>query len=96
MFLEPLRQSVGGAIRQEGHGLAAFEINEHGAIGLAFPQGKIVPPEHSGRGARRDGQPQEQAEQGVPAHHQVPLVAELYPSRAPQRQGNSRQTLGEP
>jgi hypothetical protein len=63
---------------------------------LPLPQGKIVHPKHSGGGARRDGQPPEEAQQRVPAHHQAPLVAAVHASLATQRPGNGHETLGEP
>lgn len=46
MGLEPLRQGGGGAIREQRHGLPALQSDQHRAIGLAFPQGEIVHPEH--------------------------------------------------
>jgi len=61
MLLEPVGERVCGAIREQGHRLATLQINQHGTIGLAFAQGKIVHTEHSGSGACRDGLPTKQA-----------------------------------
>ena len=58
MGLEPLRERIALAVREEGDGLAAFQVNEDGAIGLAFAQGEIVDPQHarvSGRPAAAGG-----------------------------------------
>ena len=96
MLPEPLGHGVRGAIRQQGHGLAALQINEHGARGLAFPQGKIIHTEHSGGGAGRDGLPAKQAQQGVAAQHHVPRVAELHPSLPPKRPAEGDEALHEP
>ena len=38
MRAEPLGHRLGRPIREQGHGMVAFQINEHRAIGLAFPQ----------------------------------------------------------
>ena len=50
MLPEPLRDGVGGTIREQCHGMAAFQINEHRAIGVAFPQGEVIDTEHLGVG----------------------------------------------
>src|SRR5947199_10795980 len=50
MGLEPLRQGVGSAIREQRHGLPALQIDQHRPIGLAFPQGEILYAEDRGRG----------------------------------------------
>jgi hypothetical protein len=57
--LEPLRARVALAVREQGDGLAALQINEDGAIRVAFAQGEIVHPQHAGRGERRGGLPPE-------------------------------------
>jgi hypothetical protein len=96
MLPEPLRHGVGRAIRQQGHGLAAFQINEDGAIGLAFAQGEIVYPQHAGRGERRSRLPTEQAQQSISTHGQGKLLAEVHPRRATQSEPHSTQMLGQP
>ena len=40
--------------------------------------------------------PTEQAEQGIVAHHQSPLVAEMHPGLAPQRHAKGHEALSEP
>ena len=87
---------LGRAIREERHGLAALQIDQHGAIGLAFPQGEIIHPEHRGGGQRRDRLPAEQAQQRVPAHRQAPALAEAHPGLAPQGEAHGHQALGQP
>ena len=96
MLPEPLRHGLGGAIREQRHGLATLQIDQHGAIGLAFPQGEIVHPEHRGGRQRRDRQPAEQAQQRVPAHRQAPALAEAHPGLAPQGEAHVHQALGQP
>jgi hypothetical protein len=93
---QPLRHCLGRAIREERHGLVALQIDQDRPIRLAFPQGEIVHPKDGGCGKRRNRQPPEQTQQGVPAHHQAPLVADVHASLATQRQGNGHETLGEP
>jgi hypothetical protein len=44
MLPAPLRQGVGGAIREQCYGLPALQVDQHRPIGLAFPQGEIVAP----------------------------------------------------
>ena len=61
MGLEPLRERVALAVREQGDGLAAFQIDEHRAIRVAFAQREIVHPQHAGRGAQRGRLPPEQA-----------------------------------
>jgi hypothetical protein len=53
MLLEPLRHRRGRPSREQCHGLAARQINEHGALGLAFPQREVIHAEDRGRGERR-------------------------------------------
>jgi hypothetical protein len=68
MFSEPLRDGVGATIREERDRGAALQINQYGAIRLAFAQGEIIHAEDSGCGKRRGRLPAEQAQQGVPAY----------------------------
>ena len=63
---------------------------------MPFPQGEIVDPEHPGCGHSGQRQLPEQAQEGVPAHHQVPLVAKLHPGCAPQGHAEGAQALGQP
>src|SRR5438132_12969957 len=96
MLPEPLRHGVGGAIREEGHGLTAFQIDQHRAIDLAFPQAKIIDTEHSGGGACRDGLPAKQAQQGVPAYREAPALAQMYSGLTPKGHAERDEALGEP
>jgi hypothetical protein len=96
MFLEPLGDSLSGTIRQECHGLPVLQVHQDRAIGVPFPQGEIVHPEHPGRGQSGQRQLPEQAQESVPAHHHVPLVAKLHPSCAPQGHAEGAQALGQP
>ena len=96
MGLEPLRHGIGRALREEGHGLATLQIHQDRAIGMPFAQGKIVHPEHPGRGEDRPRQPAQHAQEGVAAYHQVPRVAEAHPSLPTQRHAEGDQALGEP
>jgi hypothetical protein len=48
--LEPASQGCGLGIRQDLDGLAAFQVDEPGAIPPAPPKGKRIPPEHPRRG----------------------------------------------
>ncbi len=84
------------ALRQERHGLPAFQVHEDRARGMPFPQGEIVYPQHSGRGQGGQWPPAQTAQQGVPAHHQVPLVAQTHPGFASQGHAEGHETLGEP
>jgi hypothetical protein len=68
MRSEPLGQALGCAIREERDRGAALQINQHGAIPLAFPQGEVIHTEYPGRGERRGRLLAEQAQQGVAAH----------------------------
>jgi hypothetical protein len=96
MLPEPLRDGVGSTIREECDRVAALQIDQHGAIRLAFAQGEIIHAEDGGRGKRRSRPPAEQAQQRVAAHHQVLLVAEAYTGRASQGDAKGHKALGEP
>ncbi len=96
MLPEPLGQGLAGAIWEKCHGLATFQIDQHGAIGLALPQGEVIHPEHRGGRQRRDRQPPEQAQQRIAAHRQAPALAEAHPSLAPQGEAHVHQVLGQP
>jgi hypothetical protein len=96
MLPEPLRHGLGRPIREECDRLVAFQIHEDGAIGVPFPQGEIVHPEHPGRGHTGQRQLPEQAQEGVTAHHHVPLVAQLHPGCAPQSYAEGAQAVGQP
>jgi hypothetical protein len=74
MRLEPLGKGVRSTIGEERHGLAALQINQHGAIRLAFPQCEVIHTQDCRQRERRGRQPPEQPQQRVPAHPQVPLV----------------------
>ena len=43
---EPLGYGLGGALREQGHGLAALEIDQDRAVGVPFAQGEIVDAQH--------------------------------------------------
>ena len=63
---------------------------------MPFPEGKIVHSQHPGCGHSGQRQLSEQAQQRVPAHHHVPRVAEVHPSRPAQRHAEGDKALGEP
>ena len=96
MLPEPLRQGFGRALWQQGHGLAALQVHQDRAIGVPFPQGEVIHPQHPGRGERRGRLLAEHAQQGVAAHHHVPRVAELHPSLPPKRPAEGDEALREP
>jgi hypothetical protein len=52
-LLEPLRHRRGRPLREQGHGLAARQINAHGALGRAFPPREVIHAADRGRGERR-------------------------------------------
>ena len=83
MCLEPLRQGVGGAIREQRHGLPALQIDQDRPIALAFPQGEIVDPEHRRGGERWHRMSAQPAQQSVPAHRQVPAWPRCTPALPP-------------
>jgi len=78
-LLEPLRDGVGGTIREERDRGAALQIDQPRAIRLAFAQGDIIHAEDGGRGKRRGRLPAEQAQQRVPA----PPWSHGWPRRTP-------------
>ena len=92
---EPPRQGLGRAIGEECDRLAALEIDEYCAEGVAFPHRKIVHAEHSGTGQRRDRQPAEHAQEGATAHGPAQAPAELCACRLAQCQGDMRQPVQE-
>jgi hypothetical protein len=91
--LEPLGERVALAVRQQGDGLAAFQVHEDGAIGVAFPQRPIIDAQDAGRGKVRRRLP---AQQRVPADPQVPGVTEPHTGVAPEGKAQRGQALGEP
>ena len=93
---EPLGHRLGGPIREELHGLAAFEIHQDRAIRMPFPQRKIVHTQHPGGGQRRGWLAAEPTQQGVTADAHVPLMTEAHPSLPAQREAQGDQALGEP
>ena len=94
--LEPRRARVALAVREQGDGLAAFQSDAHRALRVAFAQGEIVPPQHPRGG--QDGQraPAQAAQQGVAAHAQVPLLAEVHPGGTPEGHAEGHEALGQP
>ena len=59
VLAQPLRDWLSGPLREQGHGLVALQVHQDRAIGVPFPQGKIVHPQHGGRGERRGRLPAE-------------------------------------
>ena len=96
MLSEPLGEGLGRAIGEQGHGLAALQIHQDRAIGVPFPQGEIVHPQHGGCGKRRGGLPAQLPQQGILAHGQGPGVAEAHPGRPPKSDAKGGQALGQP
>ncbi len=95
MLPEPLGHGVRRAIRQQGDGLAALQVDEDRAVGVAFAQRPIVDAEHLRRGGVSLWLPAEEAQERVPADPQVPRVAEAYPGFPPQRDAERHQALGQ-
>jgi len=93
---QPLGQGLCLAVGQQGDRLAALEIDQPRAIRLAFAQGEIVDTQDGGGSARRDRQPAEQAQQRVPAHGDVELLAQPHASSPAQRPGQRRQACRQP
>jgi len=96
MLPEPLGQGIGRAIWEERDWVAPLQINQHGAIRLAFPQREVIHTKDRRRRERRDRLSPEQAQQRVPAHPEVPLVAEVHPGCAPQSDAEGDEALSEP
>src|SRR5262249_6340160 len=42
MLAQPLRQRLGGAIRPQINRAGGFQINDYGAVGVAFPEGEVI------------------------------------------------------
>jgi hypothetical protein len=95
MVLEPLRQRVALAVWEERHGLAAFQVHEDGAIRVAFPHCPIIHAQDPGRREVWLRLSVQQPQERVPAHPQVPRVAEAYPGFAAQGDAEGDQALGE-
>ena len=96
MLSQPLGEGVGSAIREERDRLVTLQIDQHGPIGVALPQGKIVHAQDGGGGARRDRQLAEQAPQGVPADGQAELRAQQRARSPTEREGDRPQAVREP
>ena len=62
MLPEPLGQGLGRAIREERDRVAALQINQHGAICVAFPQREVIHPKDRRKRERRSRLPPEQAQ----------------------------------
>ena len=82
VFPQPLRDGLGGPLGEQGHGLPALEVHQDRAIGVPFPQGEIVHPQHGRGGGRGDGLLAQQTQQGLPAHREAPALTEAHPSLA--------------
>jgi hypothetical protein len=74
---EPRRQGRGGAIGEERDRLAALEIDEYRAIGLALPHRQIVHAEDGGARDRWDRQSAEPTQEGATADGHAQAPAEL-------------------
>ena len=93
---EPLRHRLGRALRQECYGLAALQVHEDRAIGMAFPQCPIIHAQHAGCRGLRLRLAAEPAQERVPTHPHVPGVTEAHPGCAPQRHTEGEEALGQP
>jgi hypothetical protein len=78
MLPEPLRQGRRGAIGKERDRLAALEIDQHRAIGLAFQHREIVHAEDDGARDSWDRQPAEHAQEGATTDGHAQATAEPY------------------
>ena len=96
MLPKPLCQGLGRTIREQRHRLPALQIDPHRPLGLAFPQGEIVPPKHRRGGECRHRVSASLAQQGGPAHRDVPGVAQTHAGPAPERQTEGHEALDEP
>jgi hypothetical protein len=82
-------------MREQGDGLAALPSDEHGALGVAWPQSARSHPKHAGCGQRRGRLPAAPAQQRVPASRAVPRVAQAHASFAAYGDAERHQALGE-
>ena len=95
MLPEPVRPALSGAIREERHRLAAFQIDEHRARGLTVPHREIVHTEHGGSGPPRDRQPAEHAQDGATADGHAQATAELCTRSPTQGHGDGHEPVEE-
>src|SRR5215472_4190952 len=93
---QPLGQSLGRALREQRDRIAALQIDQHGAIALAFAQREVIHPKDCRSRTRRKRQLPEQTQQRVAAHARVPPAIEVYPGRASQSDAESNEALGQP
>ena len=92
---KPLRQGRRGAIGEECDRLAALEIAEHRAVGLAFPHRQIVYTKDTRACARWDRSPAEHAQEGTTADGYAQDTAELCARCPAQGHGDVRQPVQE-
>jgi hypothetical protein len=92
---QPLRHRLGGALREQGYRLPAFQVHQDRAIGVPFAQDEIVPPSTLGLG--NDGVGCLRSRRGVfRLTTRGPLVAEVYAGLAPEGDTKGDQALGKP
>ncbi len=96
MSLEPLGDGLGVPLRQESNGLAAFEINAHRAIRLAFAERELVHPKDRGGGSLWLSELAQDAQPRVPTPRHVPGVAQQHAGPPPERQTKGDQALDKP
>jgi hypothetical protein len=93
---QPLGQSIGRATRQQRDRIAALQIDQYGAIALAFAQREVIDTKDCRSRTRRQRQPPEQAQQRVTAQARVPPATKAYCGRASQSHAQSNEALGQP
>ena len=81
LFPEPQSEGLGRASREERDRVAALQIDQHGAVCLAYPQRAVIHPQDRRQRERRGQRPPEQAQQRVPLPPPPPPLG--HPSPGP-------------
>jgi hypothetical protein len=88
---QPLRQGLGLPIGQQGDRLPAFQLDQHGPIGLACAQGEIVHAQDAWRAVARKRQATDHTQQGLAAERASQALTEAHAGRPTQREPDGEQ-----
>jgi hypothetical protein len=88
---QPLRQGLCFPIGQQGDRLPAFQIDQDGPIGLAFPEREIIDAQDSWRAVARERQAMDEAQEGLTAEQASQAPTEPHAGRPAQHQPDGDQ-----
>ena len=96
MLLQPVRQGARLAVRQQRDPLSPFQVDQHGAVGVALAKRPVIDAENCRGRANRQGRRTDQPQQRVARGRDAEFPAEPGAGGTAEGHGDGGEALAEP